>query len=112
MESGDITAPLLIKLGVVAAIFAALPLKQAVVVMLVVVLGYRYVVAAALGLQVMDIMSLNTFSTGKKATVNVMSMTIVTKSEAELAHGCFSRLAKTHLKMRCRIVEVFGDYYY
>lgn len=112
MGESEITLPLLTKLGFVAAIWLALPLKHALAVTFLLIVCYRYAVAIVFGLQVMDIMDLNTFSTSEKATVNSISMTIVSKSEKAHANEVFGRLAHVHRKMRSKIVTVFGDLYY
>jgi len=63
MSESEFNAVLLIKLGVVAAIYIGLPLKHAIVVSLVLIICYRYIIATFLGLNVMGAMDLNTFST-------------------------------------------------
>jgi len=112
MSESEFTAALFIKLGMVSAIYVALPLRQAIAVSLVLIIGYRYIIATALGLNEMEAMDINTFSTNDKAVVNSVSMTIVSKSNKDHANGCFGTLAKTHVKMRSKIVKIFGDLYY
>lgn len=63
MSESEFNAVLLIKLGVVAAIYIGLPLKHAIAVSLVLIICYRYIIATLLGLNVMGAMDLNTFST-------------------------------------------------
>lgn len=112
MSESEFTAAFFVKIGVLTAILLGLPVKQALVASLALIICYRYVIAKALGLKVMDAMDLNTFSTNDKAVVNSLSMTIVSQSNKEHANGCFGMLAKTHIKMRSKIVKIFGDLYY
>ena len=89
MSESEFTAAFFAKIGVFTAIFLGLPVKQALVASLALIICYRYVIAKALGLKVMDAMDLNTFSTNDKAVVNSLSMTIVSQSNKEHANGCF-----------------------
>ena len=73
---------------------AYFPIKQSLVVTFGFVIIYRYIVAAVLGLQVMAIMDLNTFATNPQTPLNVVSMTICSESNLELAVEVFGRLAR------------------
>ena len=108
----DLKAYTLVKLAVFPAILALLPCQQAFIATIALIITYRYIIAAILGLQVMAIMDLNTFTTSSKSPLNCVSITPVSQSKPEQAYEVFGKHAKTHVKMRCKIVEVFGDYYY
>ena len=107
----DIVA-LFVKLGIISILWLTLSWKMAVIVSVVVTVTYRHIIAYLLGLHAMDAMDLNTFATSKQATLNVVTMTIVSKSDESLAYECFGRLVRTHLKLRCKLVQVLGDLYY
>ena len=111
-EESEFTLTLFIKLGFIAAIFSILPIHKAILATLVITVCYRYVIAAVLGLKVMATMDLNTFITSSKAPLNCVNLTPLSQSRSDLAYEVFGRLAKRHLKMRSKIVKVFGDYYY
>ena len=85
---------------------------QAVLIVSTVFVGYYYVVAFALGLQVMSIMDFNTFVTNSKAPTNIMTSTPVTNASYQRGIKVFSVMAKAHIKCRSSIVKVLGDMYY
>lgn len=106
------TKYMIVKVAVIPAIFALLPCLYAMIATITLIITYRYIFAAILGLKVMAIMDLNTFTTNSNSPLNIISITPVSKSKPEQAYEIFGRNARSHLKMRCKIVEVFGDYYY
>lgn len=103
---------MIVKVAVIPVIFATLPFLQALIATIALIITYRYIIAAILGLKVMAIMDLNTFTTNSKSPLNIVSVTPVSQSKPDQAYEIFGRNVKTHVKMRCKIVEVFGDYYY
>ena len=102
-----------VKFAIVVAIFSYSPswlLGFAIVAILAAF--YRNVIAAMLGLHVMDVMDLNCFYSGDKARCNVMSATPVSVGHVHLTKESFSRIVYAHIKARSQIVKVLGDMYY
>ena len=109
---GKLDVSFLVKVTVVVAIFSLAKLKVAVLLALGLTLSYRYVVGLVFGVSPLPIMDNNTFYTNDKAVTNVMSGTPMSINGTHLSRECFTRIAKAHYKMRCRIVNIFGDFYY
>ena len=112
IEKSELTFALITKLGVVAIILLFLPLLSATLAALAITICYRYVIAAFFRIKVMSVMDMNTFITNDKAPLNCVNLTPVSSHSNEITYEVFGRLVKAHLKMRSKIVKVFGDYYY
>ena len=100
------------KLGIVLVLFLILPLKYAILALLVLAYTYQHVVARMYGLHVMPSMDLNCFMSNDKAVVNICSCTTLNYGEPKYAKEAFGRLIDAHLKARAEVVRVFGDMYY
>jgi hypothetical protein len=112
IQFGRFDAALLVKLSVIVAIFATLKSRYAVLIALVLTWSYRFVIGFFCGVSPLPIMDINTFYTNDKALTNVMSGTPLSINATHVSRECFTRLVKAHLKMRSRIVRIFGDAYY
>jgi len=74
--------------------------------------GHRYIIAASLGLRVMNVGDFNTFVTNSKAPTHIMTATPVAVGKPELAGQIFGRIVYAHVKARSCIRKVLGDMYY
>lgn len=85
----------------------------AIGICLAVVVGYQEVVAMALGLQTVPVMDYTCFLGSDKSIVNFMNCTwYATTCDPELVKDKLLKAARLYPKMRYKIVEVAGDFYY
>jgi hypothetical protein len=102
----------LVKTSLLAPLFIALPLCQALLASVLVILLYPYLIALVFGVKVMPTTDLSTFFGSDKARVNIMSFTLTEKFSFEATKANIRRLVEKIPKSRYCIVEIFGDYYY
>ena len=112
LDKEDFNVYMFSKFGIVLAIFLLLPLKYAILTLVILAFTYQHVIAKVYGLHVMPSMDLNCFMSNDKATVNVVSCTFMNEGRPEYARPAFARLIDAHLKARAEVVHVFGDMYY
>ena len=101
-----------VKFGLAVFLFTTFSFWIALTLSITLLVVYRYVIAMILNIHVMESGDLNTFITNSKAPANVISSCPLSIAKPEYAREVFSRLVKSHIKGRSRIVKVLGDMYY
>lgn len=85
----------------------------AILICLAVVVSYQEVVARIYGLTTVPVMDYTCFIGGDKSIVNFMNCTwYATTCDPELVKDKLLKAARLYPKMRYKIVEVAGDFYY
>ena len=99
----------------IAAYFMNINLEmwQTILICLAAVLYYQNVVATLMGLHTIPIMDYTCFLGGSKSVVNFMNCTWYdTKCDPDLVKSKISWAVKHNPKLRYKIVDVAGDFYY
>lgn len=102
----------LLKLGLVLAVYLLCSFKIALAVCLTFTIFYRYLVAFFWGLQVIAVSDLAPFATNEQAPNNNICVVTISNADRTRVLEMFGRLVRTHPKLRCRQVILFGDRYF
>ena len=102
----------LTKLGVLLAILWAVPLPWSIPLCLLLTWGYPYVIAMIYGVHAMPTMDALCFAGQDDIRVNVMTFAFIDRLEFETVRERIRGLMHEKAKLRCKIVEIWGDYYW
>lgn len=107
----DYTA-FLTKSGILLAVLWVLPLPWSILLSLFLTWVYQYVLAFVFGVHAMPTMDALCFAGDENIRVNVMSFAIIDRFEFETVRERIRSFMRDKPKLRWKIVEIFGDYYW
>ena len=102
----------LTRIGILILVFWCFPLPWSVALSLFLTWSYQYVVAFLNGVHVMPTMDTLCFAGDDNIRVNVMSFAIIDRFEFDIVRERIRSFMRDKQKLRCKIVEIWGDYYW
>ena len=107
----DYTA-FLTRVGILILVFWTLPPLYSIPLSLFLAWVYQYVIAFMTGVHVMPSMDTLCFAGDEDIRVNVMSFAIIDRFEFDKVRERIRSFMRDKAKLRWKIVEIWGDYYW
>jgi NRPS condensation-like uncharacterized protein len=100
------------KTAIIILVFSLTPWPWSIPVCLFLTWGYQYLIALYYGVHVMPTMDTICFMGDEDIRVNIISFTMIEKLEYEKVRERIKTFMQDKAKLRWKIVEIWGDYYW